>query len=140
LDDGPKLAGHVDSASPDSHAAGPDRDTTSPDGHAAGPDRNTTACNRDSVGTTCDTTDNSANVSAKPPEWIVTQRDFSGKHAGIEFSGTSYVWHQHVAFDGEPEYDEQFWNYAPRVSVRHAPGKRAGNGGFDESCNVKPRL
>jgi hypothetical protein len=126
-DDGPKFAGHGDSASPD--------------GHAAGPDRNTTACDRDSVGTTCDTTDNSANVSAKPSEWIVTERDFSGKHAGIEFSGTSYVWYQHVAFDGEPEYDEQSWNYARRVSVRHPPGrKRAGKGGFDVSRDFKPRL
>jgi hypothetical protein len=133
MDDGPKFAGHSDSASPDGRAAGPDRDTTNPD-------RNTTGCDSDSVGTTCDTTDNSGHVSATPPEWIVAERDFSGKHAGIEFSGTSYAWHQHVAFDGEPEYDEQFWNYAPRVSVRHAPGKRAGNGGFDESCNVKPRL
>ena len=79
LDDGPKFAGH-------GHAAGPDRDTTSPD-------RNTTACDRGSVGTTCDTADNSANVSAKPPEWIVAERDFSGEHAGIEFSGTTYVWH-----------------------------------------------
>jgi hypothetical protein len=97
--------------------------------HATSPDR-------DSVGTTFGTTDN----SAKQPEWIVAERDFSGKRAGIEFSGTSYVWHQHVAFDGEPEYDEHSWNYAQRVSVRHAPGKRAGNGGFDESCDVKPRL
>jgi hypothetical protein len=112
LDDGPKFAGHGDSAGPD----------------------------RDSVGTTCDTTDNSANVSAKPPEWIVAERDFSGKHAGIEFSGTSHAWHQHVAFDGEPEYDEPSWNYAQRVSVRHAPGKRAGNGEFDESSDFKPRL
>ena len=126
LDDGPKFGGHGDSSSPN--------------GPSSGPDRNTTACDRDSVGTTCDTTDNSANVSAKPPKWIVAERDFSGKHAGIEFSGTGYVWHQHVAFDGEPGYDEQSWNYAQRVSVRHAPGKRAGNGGFNESCNFKPRL
>jgi hypothetical protein len=28
LDDGPKFAGHGDSASPDGHAAGPDRETT----------------------------------------------------------------------------------------------------------------
>jgi len=126
LDDGPKFAGHGDS--------------TSPDGHAAGPDRDTTGCERDSVGTTCDTTDNSVNVSAKRPEWIVAERDFSGKHAGIEFSGTSHAWYQHVAFDGEPEYDEQSWNYAQRVSVRHAPGKRAGNGGFGESSDFKPRL
>ena len=112
LDDGPKFAGHGDSATPDGHAARPDRDTT----------------------------DNSPNVSAKPPEWIVAERDFSGKHAGIEFSGTSHAWYQHVAFDGEPEYDEQSWNYAQRVSVRHAPGKRAGNGGFGESSDFKPRL
>ena len=37
LDDGPKFAGHGDSASPDGRASGPDRDTT-------GPDRNTAAC------------------------------------------------------------------------------------------------
>src|ERR1700694_3634222 len=42
-------------------------------------------------------------VSAKPPEWIVAERHFSGKHAGLEFSGTSHAWHQHVAFDGEPQ-------------------------------------
>ena len=118
LDDGPKFAGHGDSTSPD---------------HAAGPDRDTTGCERDSVGTTCDTRDNSANVSAKRPEWIVAESDFYGKH-------TSHAWHQHVAFDSEPEYDEQSWNYAQRVSVRHAPGKRAGNGGFGESSDFKPRL
>src|SRR5258708_7621724 len=85
-------------------------------GHAASPDRDTARCDRDSVGTTFGTTDS----SARQPEWIVAERDFTGQHPGLEFSGTSYAWHQRVAFDGEPEYDEQSW----RVSVRHAPGKR----------------
>jgi hypothetical protein len=125
LDDGLKFAGHGDSASPDGHA---------------GPDRETTGCERDSVGTTCDTPDNFASVSAKRPERIVAERDFSGKHAGIESSGTSHAWHQHVASDGEPEYDAQSSNCAQRVSVRHAAGKRAGNGGFDQSSDFKPRL
>jgi len=136
LDEGPRFAGHGDSASPDGHAAGPDRDTRSPDRDSTSPDRNTTGCDRDSVGTTCDTTDN----SAEQPEWTVAERDFSGKHAGIEFSRTSYAWHQHVASDGKPEYDEPSWNYAQRVSVRRAPAKRAGNGGFYKPGDFKPRL
>jgi hypothetical protein len=120
LDDGPKFAGHGDSASPDGHAAGPDRDT---------------------VGTTCDTTDNSANVSAKPPEWIVTGRDYSGRHAGFEFSGTSHAWHQHVAFDGEPGIRRTVLELHPSGSpCGTLPGKFAGNGGFDESSDFKPRL
>ena len=78
--------------------ATPPARTATPPAQTATP----SAYDRDSVGTTLDTTDN----SAKQPEWIVAERDFSGKHAGIEFSGTSYVWQQHVAFDGEPEYDQ----------------------------------
>jgi len=61
--------------------------TTTPPAQTATPPAWT--AKRDSVGTTCDTTDNSANVSARRPERIVADRDFFGKHDGIESSGTS---------------------------------------------------